>query len=322
LGIRDKGLKTVRVGISSCLLGDEVRYDGSHKRDRFLTDVLGPHVEWVRVCPEVELGLGVPRETLRLVRVDGDVRMITTRTAIDHTDAMRGWARRRTDALASMNLRGYVLKKNSPSCGMAPVKVCEGDGPPTLDGVGLFAEILMRRFPLLPVEDEGRLQDPVLRENFVERIFAYQRLCDLFVPRWRYAALIEFHARNKLWLLAHSPAAYRDLGRLVATGRQRSRVEVRRRYEQQFMAALSKPATRSRHTNVLMHIAGYLKKQLDRRSKSELLSSINEYHAGTAPLTVPLTLLRRHVRFFGIEYLMGQAYLEPHASELVLGSHA
>jgi uncharacterized protein YbgA (DUF1722 family)/uncharacterized protein YbbK (DUF523 family) len=314
-------LKRIRVGISSCLLGDEVRYDGSHKRDRFLTDTLGPHVEWVRVCPEVELGLGVPRETLRLVRIGGDVRMITTQTGIDHTDVMRGWARRRTDALASMRLRGYVLKKNSPSCGMAHVKVFDGDGAPALDGVGVFAEILMHRFPLLPVEDEGRLDDPELRDNFIERIFAYDRLCELFVPHWRYSALVEFHAKNKLSLLAHSSSAYRDLGRLVATGRRRSRSELRRRYEQQFMTALSKPATRSRHTNVLMHIAGYLKKQLDGPSKNELLSSINDYQAGTAPLTIPLTLLRRHVRSFGIEYLMGQAYLEPQASETILGSH-
>ena len=176
-GDRRSAMKTVRIGISSCLLGEEVRFDGGHKRDPFLTDVLGPHVEWVRVCPEVELGLGVPREALRLVRVDGDVRMITIRTNIDHTDAMRAWARRRVEALASMQLHGYILKTDSPSCGMERVKVYGEEGaPPSRTGVGLFAEALKARLPALPVEEEGRLLDPALRERFIERVFAYHRI--------------------------------------------------------------------------------------------------------------------------------------------------
>lgn len=310
-----------RIGISSCLLGDEVRFDGGHKRDRFLTDTLGPYVEWVRVCPEVEMGLGVPRETLRLVRVGTDVRMITTRTGIDHTEAMRSWARRRLEALAAMDLRGYVLKKDSPSCGMERVKVFTGERPPSRTGVGVFAEILKERFPVLPIEDEGRLQDPDLRENFIERVFAYERLRHLFTARWTYGALVAFHTRQKLTLLAHSEAAYRELGRLVATGRTQPRGVLQRAYETRFMTALSKLATRKRHANVLMHMAGYMKTRLDGVSKAELLSTIDDYRTGLVPLVVPLTLMRHHVRLLKVDYLLDQAYLEPHPRELMLRNH-
>ncbi len=311
----------VRIGISACLLGDEVRFDGGHKRDRFLADTLGPHVEWVRVCPEVELGLGVPRETLRLVRVNGGVRMITTRTNVDHTDAMSAWARRRVNELASMELGGYVLKKDSPSCGMEHVKVFDRTGAPSRTGVGLFAAALARRFPALPIEEEGRLGDPALRENFIERVFAYQRLCDLFQPRWTYGALVEFHARHELSLLSHSTTTYQELDRLVARSRNRPRQELRRAYEERFMAALSRPATRARHTHVLMHAAGRVKKGIDSESKTELLASIERYRAGLVPLVVPLTLLRHHVRASGIDSLRNQVYLEPHPRELMLRNH-
>ncbi len=311
----------MRIGISSCLLGEEVRFDGGHKRDGFLTDTLGAHVEFVRVCPEVELGLGVPRETLRLVRVGDDTRMITTRTNIDHTDAMRAWARQRVEALAPLELCGYVLKKDSPSCGMERVKVYGNDAAPTRDGVGLFADILKKRFPALPIEEEGRLTDPVLRENFIERVFAYQRLRDLFQSRWTHGALVAFHTRHKLSLLAHSTQAYQALGRLVAEGGTRPRAELRREYEDRFMATLAKPATRARHTNVLMHMAGHLKKKLDAASKQELIACIEDYRTGLVPLIVPLTLLRHHARAAAVDYLLGQVYLEPHPRELMLRNH-
>ena len=169
-------MKPVRIGISSCLLGDEVRFDGGHKRDPFLAETLAPYVEWVRVCPEVEVGMGVPREPLRLVKVGDDTRMITTRTGIDHTDRMRAYAARRVRELESMELRGYVLKKDSPSCGMEGVKVYQSEGAaPVPDGVGTFAAVLKAHFPLLPIEEEGRLQDPVVREQFIDRVFAYDR---------------------------------------------------------------------------------------------------------------------------------------------------
>ena len=309
-----------RIGISSCLLGDEVRFDGGHKRDTFLTRVLDPYVEWIRVCPEVEVGMGVPRETLRLVRVDGDTRMITTRTGIDHTDSMRAWAGKRTKALAGMDLRGYVLKKDSPSCGMERVKVY-GDAGGTRVGIGTYAEVLKARLPSLPIEEEGRLTDPVLRENFIERVFAYDRLRTLFDGRWTQSSLVAFHTAHKMALLAHSTTAYQELGRLVAGGSKTPRAELQRRYEELFMRTLARPATVKRHTNVLMHMAGHLKKVLDEECKRELTDCIDEYRRGLVPLVVPVTLLRHYVRLHRIAYLAGQTYLEPHPRELMLRNH-
>lgn len=314
----------IRIGISACLLGEEVRFDGGHKRDRFLTDVLGPHVEWVPICPEVEIGLGTPRETLRLVRaagVDG-LRMMTTRTGIDHTDAMNRWAAARVAGLASdePDLCGYVLKKNSPSCGMERVQTY-GGGRPERNGRGLYAAVLLTRFPSLPVEEEGRLSDPRLRENFIERVFAYRRLKDLFVPGWTIGALVRFHTAHKMTLLAHSPGQYTGLGQLVATGARMGKRDLRKAYERLFMSTMAIVATTRRHTNVLMHMLGHLKTKLDEASRHELLRSIEDYRLGQVPLVVPITLLRHHVRALGIAYLAGQTYLEPHPRELMLRNH-
>ena len=293
-----------RIGISACLLGDEVRFDGGHKRDSFLTDVLGPHVEWVRVCPEVEVGMGTPRETLRLVRdKEGPVRMITTRTGVDHTDAMERWSRRRLQELAQEDLSGYVLKKDSPSCGMERVKVFGPAAMPQRDGRGIFAAALLERFPTLPVEEEGRLCDPLLRENFIERVFAYQRLRRFFAPRWTVGGLVAFHTAHKMTLLAHSTANYNRLGQLVATASSMPRDNLRSEYEALFMATLRIVATAKRHTNALMHMAGHLKKLLDPVSKAELVETIDEYRRGLVPLVVPLTLLRHYVRIHAIAYL-------------------
>jgi uncharacterized protein YbgA (DUF1722 family)/uncharacterized protein YbbK (DUF523 family) len=308
----------IRIGISACLLGDEVRFDGGHKRDGFLADTLGPFVEWVRVCPEVEMGLGTPRETLRLTRGAEGVRMLTTRTQIDHTEGMRRWARRRLGELAREDLSGYVLKKDSPSCGMERVKVYSGHGMPERSGRGVFAEALLDRFPHLPVEEEGRLSDPRLRENFIERVFAYRRLRDLFAGRWTPGALVAFHTAHKMALLSHSTTRYRELGRLVADARGLPREELRDRYAALFMETLSRVATPRRHTNVLQHMAGHLKNRLDADSKRELAEAIDEYRRGLTPLVVPLTLLRHYVRLFRIDYLAGQTYLEPHPRELML----
>lgn len=312
----------LRIGISSCLLGDEVRFDGGHKRDQFLTQVLAPYVEWVRVCPEVEVGMGVPRETLRLVKAGDDTRMITTRTGVDHTDGMRAYAARRTKDLAAMDLRGYVLKKDSPSCGMERVKVYDAaGGAPARTGVGTYAAILKAAFPVLPIEEEGRLTDPVLRENFIERVFAYDRLRALFDGRWSHGALVAFHTAHKMTLLSHSTAAYQDLGRLVAGGAALPRKALQQRYEESFMRTLSRPATVKRHTNVLMHMAGHLKTLVDDASKRELNDCIDEYRRELVPLVVPLTLLRHHVRAHRVGYLAGQTYLEPHPRELMLRNH-
>ena len=310
-----------RLGISACLLGEEVRFDGGHKRDAFLTDVLGPQVDWVQVCPEVEVGMGTPRETLRLVRQEGRVRMMTTRTGVDHTAAMEAWARTRVEALAREDLSGYVLKKDSPSCGMERVKVYQGTGMPVRDGRGVFADTLLRRFPNLPVEEEGRLTDPRLRENFIERVFAYRRLTQLFRGRWTIGQLVAFHTAHKMALLAHSRPEYEALGRLVATASDMVRADLKREYETRFMGTLRTLATTRRHTNVLMHMVGHLKAKLDGASKRELLACIEEYRTGLVPLVVPLTLVRHYVRVFDVAYLAGQTYLEPHPRELRLRNH-
>ena len=308
-----------RIGISACLLGDEVRFDGGHKRDPFLTDVLGGHVEWVRVCPEVEVGMGTPRETLRLVRGDdGRVRMLTTRTGVDHTDSMTAWAARRLKQLAQEDLSGYVLKKDSPSCGMERVKVFSASGMPERNGRGIYAEALLARFPNLPIEEEGRLSDPRLRENFIERVFAYRRLRAFFQGRWTPGGLVSFHTAHKMSLLAHSPAAYTALGRMVAGAGDLPRVQLRERYEHDFMQTMRIVSTPRRHTNVLMHMAGHLKRLVDPPSKAELMTCIDEYRRGLVPLVVPLTLLRHYVRLHGVAYLANQTYLEPHPRELML----
>ena len=312
----------IRIGISACLLGEEVRYDGGHKRDAFLTDVLSRFVEFVPVCPEVEAGFGTPREAMHLRRESGQIRLVTVKTHKDVTAPMERLVRRRLPALETADLSGYVLKRNSPSCGLERVKVYDRNGIPAAGGRGLFADALVRGFPLLPVEEEGRLNDPDLRENFIERVFGYYRLRRFFRGRWTTASLVQFHTAHKLLLMAHDPEGYRRLGRLVATSGQRRRDELERRYAEEFMRTMAVIATRRRHTNVLQHMAGHFKKRLDAASKAELQSTIDDYRRGLTPLIVPITLLQHHVRVHTVEYLAGQLYLRPHPKELMLRNHA
>ena len=311
----------IRIGVSSCLLGNQVRYDGGHKRDAFLVETFGQYVEWVAVCPEVEIGLGTPRPTLRLECNGHDVRLVMPQSGADHTEAMRAFARRRVAVLAQHNLCGYVLKKDSPSCGMERVNVYGAGALPAKTGRGLFADALMRRYPLLPIEEEGRLNDPLLRDNFVERVFAYRRLRTFFSRRWTNGALVAFHTTHKLQLMAHAPSLYEQLGRLVANPAVLKPAALRAQYESQFMQALAVPATRKRHTNVLQHIAGYFKRQLNGAARHELASLIEDYRRGLVPLVVPLTLIRHYVRRFDVGYLKGQVYLDPHPKELMLRNH-
>jgi uncharacterized protein YbgA (DUF1722 family)/uncharacterized protein YbbK (DUF523 family) len=311
----------IRVGISACLLGQEVRFDGGHKRDRYLTDTLGRFFEWVPVCPEVEMGLGTPRETLRLVGEAEAPRLIFAKTGGDQTDGMQTWARPKLEVLARADLSGYILKSDSPSCGMERVRVYRSTGVPTRDGVGIFARALMQRFPLLPVEEEGRLHDLPLRENFVERVFCYRRWRDLADGGLTRGKLVAFHAAHKLLLLAHSPRHYQELGRLVAAAKQYAIKELEARYGELFMAGLKVKATAKKHTNVLQHILGYLKKALEARDKAELLSVIGDYHQGLVPLVVPVTLLKHHLARTAVPYIQDQVYLTPHPKELMLRNH-
>jgi uncharacterized protein YbbK (DUF523 family)/uncharacterized protein YbgA (DUF1722 family) len=308
-----------RIGISACLLGDEVRFDGGHKRDSFLTDVLAPHVDWVRVCPEVEAGMGTPRETLRLVRdTQGAIRMLTTRTGIDHTASMAAWSRDRLERLASEHLSGYVLKKDSPSCGMEHVKVFGPDEIPERAGRGIFAEALLARFPNLPIEDEGRLGDARLRENFVERVFAYRRIQTFFDGNWTAPALARFHAAHEMSLLTHSSTAYRQLAELIADGAGLGRDRLRRGYEDQFLQTFRILPTRARHLRAMLAMAGRLRNCVSAAAMSELRARVDDYRRDRAPLIVPLTLLRDHVRAHGVAALAGQTYLERFPYELRL----
>jgi uncharacterized protein YbgA (DUF1722 family)/uncharacterized protein YbbK (DUF523 family) len=320
-GVNDATEGPIRIGISACLLGHKVRFDGGHKRDAFLTETFGRFVEWVPVCPEVECGLGTPREAMRLVRVEQRVRLLTVKSGIDLTPRMERFSQSRVRALVGEDLAGFVLKKDSPTCGVERVKVYDGHGTPARSGRGLFAAALIDAFPHLPVEEEGRLSDPRLRDNFVERVFAYWRLRGLFAGRWTVGQLVRFHTAHKLLLLAHAPEAYRAIGRLVAGARGMARRDLESRYMEGVMRALAQLATTRRHTNVLQHIAGYFKNRLDAASKRELADTIEDYHAGIVPLVVPLTLVRHYVRTFDVAYLAEQTYLQPHPKELMLRNH-
>jgi uncharacterized protein YbgA (DUF1722 family)/uncharacterized protein YbbK (DUF523 family) len=321
-----------RIGISSCLLGEQVRFDAGHKRDPFLVETFGRHVEWVPVCPELEAGFGVPRDPMRLVaRVPGDrtrdepyradqIRLIVIKSGDDVTARLQRYSAKKVERLAGAGLSGYVLKKDSPSCGMQRVKVYEG-AMAERAGRGLFADALLTRLPDLPVEEEGRLCDPRLRENFVERVFAYRRLRQLFESRWTVGALVSFHTAHKLTLMAHSPVAYRELGRLVANASGTARAALASGYQSQFMGALTRLATPKRHANVLQHMFGYFSAQLDAAGRQEMLALIEDHRAGLVPLVVPMTLMRHYVRQFGVDYLRGQTYLDPHPRELSLRNH-
>lgn len=312
----------IRLGISRCLLGDAVRYDGGHKRDPWLVETLGRYVEYVPVCPEVELGLPTPREALRLVGAEDEPRLVFSRSGEDITEAMREWARVRVKELEKEGLCGFIFKSKSPSSGMERVKLYTAQGMAVKKGVGLFARAFMEHFPLLPVEEEGRLNDPVLRENFIECLFTFKRYRTMLAQGRSRGGLVNFHTRHKLLLLAHSPQVYREMGRLVATADRFPEGELFHRYETLLMKAMQLRPTVKKHVNVLHHLMGYFKKNLTPDEKQELLDVIDRYAGGTVPLVVPLTLLNHYVRKYDQPYLKEQVYLQPHPLELKLRNHA
>jgi uncharacterized protein YbgA (DUF1722 family)/uncharacterized protein YbbK (DUF523 family) len=313
---------TIRIGISSCLLGEEVRWDGGHKRDTYIKDLLGQFFEWVPVCPELEVGMGVPREPIRLSGQPGREHLVGVQSGKDWTAAMRRYARQRVQQLERLHLSGYLLKKDSPSCGMERVRVYPARGPASRTGAGAFARVLMAQMPLLPVEEEGRLHDPALRVNFIERVFAYRRLREWIDEGGTRSGLVSFHTAHKYLLLSHSPRHYQELGRLVAGAKRHSPRRLGELYAALFMEALRVPATVKRHFNVLQHIAGFLKEHLDVGEKRELHEILEDYRKGWLPLVVPLTLLGHHVRKHDILYIRDQIYLNPHRKELMLRNHA
>ncbi|HEY5791627.1 MAG TPA: DUF523 and DUF1722 domain-containing protein [Gammaproteobacteria bacterium] len=308
----------LRVGISSCLLGSEVRFDTGHKRDNYIVGTLGQWFEFVPVCPEVEAGLGLPRPPVRLVGDPERPRVIGVRHPdLDVTAVLAAHAAQRVETLAGLS--GYILKKDSPSCGMERVKVYpEQGGAGVRSGRGVFARALQQRWPLLPVEEEGRLGDPVLRENFIQRVFVLHRWQQLEAAGVSKAALVGFHAAHKLVLMAHDQAAAKRLGQLVAALDGRRLKAQAAEYVALLMATLARRATRARHVNVLQHLAGYLKRALDAADKAELQEVLEAYRRGEVPLVVPLTLFKHHFRRHPDPYVARQHYLEPHPRELML----
>jgi uncharacterized protein YbgA (DUF1722 family)/uncharacterized protein YbbK (DUF523 family) len=307
-----------KVGVSACLLGQQVRYDGGHKRDAFITGPLSEHFEWVPVCPETAIGLGIPRATIRLMGEIDHPRLVgTADSTFDITQQMERYAERQVSQMT--DLCGYILKKDSPSCGMERVKVFKPSGTHAeRKGSGTFARILMQHLPLLPVEEEGRLNDAVLRENFVNRVYVMQRWHRLLREGVSASRLIEFHTAHKYLVMGHSQAAYQRLGRLLANLSQGDLGQVAETYSEELMHALKRRVTRKRHVNVLQHIMGYLKKQIDSSDKAELSQSIEAYRRGETPLVVPITLLRHYFRRHPDPYMEKQVYLRPHPEKLGL----
>jgi uncharacterized protein YbgA (DUF1722 family)/uncharacterized protein YbbK (DUF523 family) len=311
----------IRIGISSCLLGENVRYDGGHKLDHYLVDTLGQYVQWVPVCPEVEYGLPVPREAMRLIGSPEAPRLVTRKTGVDHTDGMKKWAGQKLKKLDSEDLCGFIFKSKSPSSGYRGVKVYSESGMPSKKGTGIFAGAFIHRFPVIPVEDDGRLQDPLLRENFIERVFVFNRWKKFLAERADRGGLVSFHTDHKLLLMSHSQKHYSVLGRSVANAKKGKKEDVFRHYITALMDALKLIATVKKNTNVLMHILGYFRNNISSDEKAELLDVIENYHKGLVPLIVPLTLINHYVRKYEEPYLQRQYYLNPHPVELMLRNH-
>ncbi|MGD9158096.1 MAG: DUF523 and DUF1722 domain-containing protein [Desulfobacteraceae bacterium] len=311
----------IKIGISSCLLGNKVRYDGGHKLDRFLRDIFGAFVEYVPVCPETECGLGIPREAMRLEGDIEDPRLMTIKSREDITERMKQWSTRRIIGLKKGDLCGFIFKSKSPSCGIERVKVFNEKGTHVSKGKGLFAEELINRFPLIPVEDEAGIHNPGLRENFIERIFTFRRWRDITKGKRTPGKLVKFHTENKLQFFAHSEKHYRLMGKIVAGAGKNDIEEVYKTYEETMLEVLKLKATPNKHTNVLMHMMGYFKKVLTSDEKQELLEKIGEYKDGFIPLIVPVTLIRHYVRKYDEPYLKNQTYLNPHPVELKLRNY-
>ena len=307
----------IPVGISACLLGEEVRHNGGHKRDAYITGTLSQYFDFLSFCPEMGIGLGVPRPAIRLIASDQGVRAVGSRdSSLDVTDKLVAFSHSTFDQIE--HLSGYILKRASPSCGMERVKVYNQKNMPDPVGSGIFAAEIMGRFPLLPIEEEGRLGDPGLRENFIQRVFIYHRWRTEYAHKLTVQRLTEFHARHKLIFMSHDQNQSRSLGKIAASATQDNLVVVANEYIAVAMKMLKVIATRKNHVNVLQHIQGYLKKHLDADDKKELVDVIGRYHQGELPLIVPITLLLHHFRKSPNEYIEQSWYIKPYPAELKL----
>ena len=311
-----EGLEKIKIGISSCLMGEKVRFDSGHKRNAYINGILANFFEFTTFCPEVEIGLSIPREPIRLVTLNDKVHCVGTRNPeLDVTedlyksaDEQQAWHRQ---------LCGYILKKGSPSCGMERVRLYKGDIPDRI-GVGLYAERLMQNFPNLPVEEEGRLEDPVLRENFIQRVYIYSRWQNLMEHAISMKSLTLFHAQHKYIYMSHDQSMARQLGSWLAESHKTDLDTLTTQYPLKMMTLLKRRATRKNHVNTLQHIQGYLKNHLDAGDKQELTTNIKQYREGLLPLIVPITLLRHHFRRYPNNYISNSYYMQPHPAELML----
>ncbi|MGF6590337.1 YbgA family protein [Pseudomonas sp. 2835] len=308
-----------RIAVSACLIGQEVRFNGGHKASRLCNEILSEHFDFVPVCPEVAIGLGVPRAPIRLVGDPADPQAVCSRDpGLDLSGPLRAYGQQMAKDLD--DICGYIFMHKSPSCGLERVKVYQANGYPAPEGGrGLFAAAFCEQRPDLPVEEDGRLCDPVLRENFITRVYAYADWQQVIAAGVSRGALIAFHARYKYQLMAHNPQQYKILGKLLGSMSRDDDPEVLApRYFSQLMQALSRCASRGTHSNVLLHLSGYLRDALSRDDKQEIRQLIAQYHAGVVPLVVPLTLLKHHLRNHPAPYLAQQVYLQPHPENLSL----
>lgn len=305
----------IKLAISACLLGDNVRFNGGHKASDLCMDVLAKHFEFIRVCPEVAIGLGIPRESIRLVGPAENPRALGTQTlGHDVTQALSDYGVQMAHQLADID--GYILMQKSPSCGMERVKVYQTNGYPGGSSAGIYVKAFAQAHPELPMEEDGRLNDPVLRENFLVRVFAHARWRQLQNTGFTHQNILAFHTQYKYQLLAHDPVQYKALGRLLADIGRHPAAEIAPRYFRQFMQGLKKPATRGTHCNTLQHLAGYLKTHLETADRQEIHQLIGEYQQGHVPLVVPLTLIKHHLRHHPDAYLAAQSYLQPYPENL------
>ena len=301
-------------------MGNSVRHDGGHKRDRYVTDILSDFFDFQPYCPETAIGMSIPRPPIRLVRKDNGIKLVDSDTGtVDFTERMQENSMLYTGNLR--NLSGYILKSKSPSCGMERVKVYAENGNPFNDGVGLFAAELMKANPYLPVEEEGRLHDARLRENFIERVFAYHRWQTMLANDFTVRGLMNFHKQHKFILLAHNESIYREIGKLVADTNTETLQVNANIYIKKFTQAMKQRTSRKRHVNVLQHCMGYIKHDLESDDKTELLELFQKYARGQVPLVVPITLLKFHFRKNPREYINDQFYMNPYPEELMLRNH-
>ena len=309
-------MEKIKIGVSSCLLGEKVRFDAQHKYHWYINEVLSKYFDYVRMCPELEVGMGVPRKSVRL---EGDLnspRMIEPKSGEDWTSKMETYSQEKVSMLE--DLSGFLFKKGSPSCGPFRVRVYQKTGIPLVKGMGIFARAFTEKYPLIPFEDEGRLNDAGLRESFIERVFAYQRIKTLMKKRFSRGNWVKFHERSKFLILAHSRPHYTKLGQLVAGIKSYSPHDFKEAYASLYMEALAVKSTQKKNCDVLLHILGFLKKILGSKEKQDLLATIESYRNKIVPLAVPLTLLKHYIKVHEIPYVEDQFYLDPHPHDLSL----